>query len=97
MVTEIDTDGQRTTLTCTATGGLQRVTVPAVADTSAAHRWLGLFRRIDRVVIVDEGGAQRAQVRGCRHRLPVTSAVALPVALGLAALGVPTSLGRGAG
>ena len=83
-----------TTLSTQTAGGAVRVVIPSLADTAAARRFLGTVRRVDRVQIEVGANDTRAQARGRRHRLPFSSPVPLALALGLAALGVPTSITR---
>lgn len=86
-----DEDGQ-TRLIGHQGARLVRAAVPAVADEAQARRYLATVRRIDRVVIHLAADATSCQAMGQRSRLPFTAPVRLPVALGLARLGVPTVL-----
>jgi hypothetical protein len=80
-------------------GAVQAVVLPVRPDARAARSRARAARRISWIAIdVDE--ADPARSRGtlvCTpHRLPVSSAVSLPAALGLARLGIPTVVRTGA-
>jgi hypothetical protein len=77
-----------------ADDGLFTVAIPARADDAAATRFAGLFRRVVSVRLDVDGHDVAATVRGVRHRLPTTQPVGLPVALSLAARGVPAIVSR---
>ena len=65
-----------------------RVELSHRADVALARRWARRGRRVAAVVIDTE--ADTARVHGIGHRLPFVRRVPVPIALGLAAIGVPT-------
>lgn len=77
-----------------ADDGLFTVAVPARADAAAADRFSRLFHRVLSLHFDVHGPDVTARVRGVRHRLPVDQRVNLPVALSLAARGVPALVHR---
>ena len=68
--------------------GDRRVELSHRADVALARRWARLGRRVAAVVIDTE--ADTARVHGIGHRLPFVRRIPVPIALGLAAIGVPT-------
>ena len=92
MVTDISSDGETTVLVSQESDGARQVVVAAGIDTTTARRLLGTVRRIDRVIIEAGPSGTRARARGRRHRLPFTGPIPVAAALGLARLGVPTSV-----
>lgn len=68
--------------------GDRRVELSHRADVALARRWARLGRRVAAVVIDAE--ADTARVHGIGHRLPFVRRIPVPIALGLAAIGVPT-------
>ncbi|MEL7157961.1 MAG: hypothetical protein AAFN30_15390 [Actinomycetota bacterium] len=88
----LTTDGDETHLTGRAGTTAVRAAVPAVADEAQARRYLATVRRVDRVEIHLAPDQTSCQAIGRRSRLPFRSPIRLPVALGLARLGVPTVL-----
>lgn len=96
LVTALHRNGPETVL-CTAHGGsTTAVALAATPDLDGARRRLRSARRIDRVDVVVAGPKVRAVMRGSRHRLPFTGPVPVAVALGLATLGVRTTVVQGA-
>lgn len=77
-----------------ADDGLFTVAVPARADDAAADRFASLFRRVLSLHFDVHDHDVTARVSGVRHRLPTDQPVNLPVALSLAARGVPALVHR---
>lgn len=86
--------GRATEVDVLSDDGVYTVTVPAVADAAAAARFAGLFRQVTSLRFEVSDHRVEAHVRGIRHRLPVSQPVGLPVALSLAARGVPATVAR---
>ncbi len=61
-------------------------------DLDAARSRLAAVRRINRVEYTVMGDGVRATLHGKRSRLPFVTVVSLPIALGLTALGLPTTM-----
>ena len=89
LVVAIEPEGPASRLVTSTGAGRVEVTVPAVADTEAAKRWLAVFRRVHRVEIRITGVGVSALVDGVGHRLPFMRHMPLAAAVGLGVLGVP--------
>jgi hypothetical protein len=96
VVTAVHRNGPQTVLRAAHGGSTTALAVAAAPDLDGARRRLRSARRIDRVDVVVAGSKVRAVMRGSRHRLPFAGPVPVAVALGLATLGVRTTVVQGA-
>ena len=78
----------------TRSGPAEAISVACQPDVEAAKRHVRSVRRIDRVELTVSGERCRASVRGTGHRLPFEATIPAAVGLGLAELGIRTTIQR---
>lgn len=95
-VARLEVDGGHTRVTVLdGHGGGSAVTLAHRPDARAAEGVTGGYRHVSWVRIALHDDGPRAAVHGQRHRLPVTAAIPVDAALGLARAGVPTLVTTG--
>lgn len=96
MVTALQRHGSDTVVRATQGTATTSVALATTPDLDGARRRLRSARRIDRVDVIVGATKARAVMWGSRHRLPVAGPISVAVALGLAQLGVRTTIVEGA-
>ncbi|MEM7342534.1 MAG: hypothetical protein AAF467_28110 [Actinomycetota bacterium] len=88
----ISVEGSASRLGCPDGDPTADVIVPAVPDLAAARRFANAVRSVSSVTITVSDHGTRCDVHGRSGRLPFVRHVPLRVGLGLAQLGVPTTI-----
>ena len=91
-VTAVERHPGLTALRIRTAGSSSTVTVVGQPDLASARRRVRSVRRIDGVELTVGPDGNRALVRGTRHRLPFRAVVPMAVGLGLAELGIRTTI-----